>query len=187
MGYAAMALRQGRPRKQGVREPSGRPQRTPKAVEELETMLVVLKQPHRLGDRDQRRRWAVGRLILDGKIKHSDPGIGPDELERAADLYAMAYADMRWVMDSKRPFAALSPRRSRVLDPEQEAERAEEIIAKWSMLSRALNDAGERVRKAMEALVLDNPEHEATIAPWVILSAPAGLAALVEFFGLKGR
>lgn len=171
----------GRTRRPGVREPNGRLQRAPTAETAAEVVSIVLAQPHRRGDPDQRRRWAVGRLILDGRVRHRDHG--PDLLERAAEIFAADYARYRATMDSRRPLAATSGGAGR----EMTTEEAEAVKARWAKVRRAVRDCGERVLSACDLAVLDDPQDERILAPWIILSLPAGLGALVEHYGLAPR
>jgi len=79
--------RAGRKLKAGVRTASGALKKPTKeeranaqrAAEESE-MIVVLRQPHRLGSRSQRRISALGRFIEDNKLR--------DELFLAGEQYA---------------------------------------------------------------------------------------------------
>jgi hypothetical protein len=185
--------KRGRPRDSGKgivptpREESGRAKRVPKAVQELEAKIVVLKQPHRKGDIDQRREHAIGRLILDKRVVHPAPQTyTPAAMNRAAELYAKAYSDMRWVMGSRRPMAVTTPGPTSTMTEAQETARAEDVIQTWSALNKALNARGQRVKKAAEYVILDNISHEQEqVLPfWILFSLSAALEALVDFFGL---
>lgn len=169
---------QGRPRS-GPREPNGRLIRPRKKEKEADVINIALAQPHRRGSLDNRRRWAIGRLVLDGVVKHSR--FGPGKLERAAELYAADYARLRWILDSRRPLANAEGQGREPTPEDSVATRKA-----WSEASRVLRDCGERVVKAMDYVVLDAaPEaDERTLAPWIILSLPSGLAALAAHYGL---
>lgn len=170
---------QGRPRNAGPRGPTGHLVRKIKKETEAQIVSIARAQPHRRGSDDNRRRWPVGRLVLDGKVKHQR--FGPGKLERAAELYAADYARLRWILDSRRPLAH-SEGQGREPTPED----AVAVRKAWSNATRVLRDCGERVVKAMDYVVLDAaPEaDERVFAPWIILSLPAGLSALAEHYGL---
>jgi hypothetical protein len=140
---------------------------------------VVLAQPHRRGPsaRDQRRENALGRLLLDGKVKHSRYEAGV--LYRAGELYADAHAAMRLVLDSRRPYAVCTGT-AREIDDEEAAR----IQKHWGDVSRALRDAGPIPKAAVEVLVIDKPQDERVLAHWIVLSLSAGLGALAAHFGL---
>lgn len=69
--------RAGRKRRELItREPNGRPKRpTVQQLEELQRQrfdfekAIVLSQPHRRGDSDQRRASPLGRFVLDNKLR----------------------------------------------------------------------------------------------------------------------
>lgn len=174
---------QGRPRKARPREPNGRPQRVSDAARQADAMAVVLAQPHRNGSRDDRRRWPIGRMILDGVV--SWPGIDATTLERAAEAYANAYSDVRWLLDSRRPFfkAVGGGRREPTEDERREIER------QWGDMCRVLRDAAsyERVLKSMEYAILDAaPDFDyRCFNSAVPYSCSQGLAALVDHLGMK--
>lgn len=176
--------RGGRPRSPGLREPSGRLQRLhdneSRARKREVVTAVVLAQPHRKGSSDRRRVWPISRLILDGKVAHSR--YEPSVLERAAELYSKDYAQLRWTIDSRRPYWTGSGGGG---EPATEEDKYAAETA-WSDVRRALMECGERVLKAMDAVVLDaHPDFdERTYAPWIILSLPQGLATLAEHYGL---
>jgi len=168
----------GRPRSPGPREPSGRLQRPSKEETEAEIKALVLAQPHRQGDTRQGRRWAIGRLILDGKVSVRD--VSPEALERAAESYAYAYSQLRWIMDSKRPW--LKP--SGPLPPEPTLEDRERVEKAWGDVNSALRGAGVPAHRAAEYVILDDPSDERVLASWIILSLPDALLALVRHYGL---
>jgi hypothetical protein len=185
--------KRGRPRESGkgiipvAREGAGRVKRQTKAQQELETKIVVLKQPHRKGDIDQRREHALGRLVLDGRVSHPDKKkYTPAAMNRAAELYAKAYSDMRWVMASRRPLSVTTPGPTSTMTEAQEAARASDVIATWSALNKALNAKGERVKKAAEYVILDNItlEQEQVLPFWILYSLTDAMEALVDFYGL---
>jgi len=173
----------GRPRSNRPREKNGRPQRISIERQEANAMAVALAQPHRKGSRDDRRRWPIGRMILDEHI--SWPGISADELHRAAEAYDKAWGDVRWLLDSKRPFfnAVGGGRRE---PTEQERAQIERI---WGDMRRVLRDAApdERAIKAMEYAILDaSPDADyRTFNSYIPFSCAQGLAALVDHLGLR--
>jgi hypothetical protein len=163
------------------REPNGQPQRPPKAETRAEVIAIVTAQPHRRDSAtpdDPRRESAIGRLILDGLVTVSGASTG--HLFRAAELYSRAYADLRWIMDSRRPWANSS---ARLPAEPTEADRMA-IERAWGDVSRALRDVGVRASKAAEYVILDKPEDERVLAQWVILSLPDAMRALVRHYEL---
>lgn len=172
----------GRPRKDAPRKPCGRLIQPPKQETVLQAKATVLSQPHRNGSTDQRRWWAIGRLILDGKIR-SDI-YQADELHEAASRYYGDYQRIKWVMDSRRAFAATAGGPGRDLTPEQ----GEAIRKDWSNICRTLAEMGPRCVSAAELGILDDPTRdEHTLAPWIILSLPHVLDALARHYGLAVR
>jgi hypothetical protein len=166
----------GKPRKAGPREPNGRLRPAPRAEREADIVAVVLAQPHRRGSGDDRRRWAIGRLILDGKVRA--PGIASADLERAAEMYALAYADLRWVIDSRRPWATGGGRDRPEPTPDQDTA----IRAHWSAIERVLRDAGRVARDAVEKAVLDDPSESWEAPFWITYGCGLALAALAKHF-----
>lgn len=69
-----------------AREPNGRLQRDAKPETEKKLMAVVLAQPHRRGNRDQRCESALGRMVIGLKL--------PDAYFRAGEEFAAIYR--RW-------------------------------------------------------------------------------------------
>lgn len=166
------------------REPNEQLQRASRVETREECLATVLAQPHRNGLDDPARHWAIGRLILDGVV--SCRGISSGKLIRAAELYDRAWSDMRWIMDSRRPWINSTARRP--LEPTQEDKDA--INKAWADIEDALKDAGPDVRKsilyvvACERVILDRPTEGQPI-PWVYVSAlPHALRALVKHFEL---
>jgi len=164
------------------REPSGRYQRD-QAESEAAILAVVLAQQHRNGSRDDRRRWPVGRLILDGRVARR--GYLPADLERAAELYHSAYAELRWTMDSKRPWQLGSGGRARPCTPEDRAR----IERAWGDVTRVLRDcpSGPRVKQALDMLIISaSPDfEERCVNTWIPDALSEGLAALVDHWGLR--
>lgn len=173
----------GRPRKAGARQPNGQPKRS-RTKERENATAVVLAQPHRASaksgtEHDQRRVWKIGRLVLDGKVVSHR--FGADELIFAAEKYAAAYADTQRVMASRVPYAVRAGGTGEDITPEQ----AFDIRQRMSKINRALADAGERIVKAAEEAILNDPAgDERVMAPWIILSLPVALEVLADHFGL---
>lgn len=169
-----------------AREANGRHQREPKRLSEAAqaaaNRAVVLAQPHRRGRLDDRRRWPIGRMILDGKVAW--PELDPDSLHRAAERYHDAYASLRWVMDSRRPYANGIGGRSRAPTPDERAA----IEREWGDIRRVLRDcpSGPRVTKAMDLAILDaHPDADYRVFnSFIPRSCAEGLAALVHHWGL---
>lgn len=163
----------GRTRKAGPRKPCGR------LVQEKGEPVsnVVLMQPHRKGSTDQNRITAIGRLILDGKVKHSR--LEPADLLRAAESYSKAYANVRWIWNSRRPYAVATGHGG-----EPSAAEAEVFKEAWRRVQLALRQHGERITKAAQFAILDDPQDERVLAPWIILSLPTALGAIAEHYGL---
>jgi hypothetical protein len=158
-----------------VREANGRRQRD----KPIPMESVVLAQPHRIGPTamDQRRENALGRLLLDGRVKHSR--YDASTLYRAGEMFADAHAAMRLVLDSRRPYAVVTGS-SRDID----AEEAAQIQRRWQDANRALRDAGPIPKAAVEVVVIDRPLDERVLAHWIILTLGNGLAALAAHYGL---
>lgn len=172
----------GRPRSTGARKPCGRLVQPTKAETIAQARSTVLNQPHRNGSTDQRRHWAIGRLILDGKVTSNL--FGPDELEQAAVRVAADHKRVKRVMDSRNALASTSGGQA----PDFTREQGEEIRAQWSKVSRALAGAGERCKSAVELAILDNPTiDEKILNPWIVLTLPASLDALCILYGLEKR
>jgi hypothetical protein len=159
----------------------GKLQPRPKEETRAEVIAIVEAQPHRRDSAnpdDPRRESAIGRLILDGTVTVSGASMG--HLFRAAELYSRAWADMRWIMDSRRPWANSS---ARLPAEPTEADRMA-IERAWGDVTRALRDVGVRASKAAEYVILDKPEDERVLAQWVILSLPDAMRALVRHYEL---
>lgn len=167
-----------------AREPNGRSQRLygAEGKEIVETrdecLSTVLAQPHRRGFDDPGRHWAIGRLILDGIVVC--PGISSGKMIHAAEDYDRAWAEMRWVLASRRPWANTTgiERKPPTEDERREAE------TKWGDIQLVLRDAGPVASKACERAILDRPEDERLIPWWFVASLPGALRALVKHFEL---
>jgi len=109
----------GRPRKAGPRDPNGRLVRPSTAETRAEIISIALRQPHRRGDRDQRRSILIGRLILDGAVRHGT--LTNAQLFDAAERYAADYARFKRAVASRRPLAVADGRAMTLDDPEAEA------------------------------------------------------------------
>lgn len=177
----------GRPRKEGPRQPNGQLRRPPPNQQSADIIALVLDQPHRRGSRDQRRSTLIGRLVLDGIVRHDR--IHRDQLIEAADRFAADYARFQRAVASRRPLAVTGGKVLVPDDPERDEREYRAAGEAWASVRRALRDAGERAEKAAHAAILDAaPEAEArSMAPWVVLSLPAALAALALYYGLSGR
>jgi hypothetical protein len=185
----------GRPRKSGPREPNGKPQRRPKQEIEADVIAIALAQPHRRGDRDQRRSTFIGRALLDGLIRCGD--LEPSTLVLACDHYQRDYDRWRGAVESRRPLAVTGgrPQRPEPKTPEEWEKAAEEYrsaAAAWAAVNRSLRDCGVRTEQAMaEAILFAPPDasHETGLAPWlapwIILELRAGVAQLVKHYRLK--
>lgn len=158
-----------------IRETNGRRQRAKTPPVEI----VVLSQPHRIGPTamDQRRENALGRLLLDGRVKH--PRYDVSTLYRAGEMFADTYAAMQAVLDSRRPYAVVTGSRREI-----DAEEAAQIQRRWQDANRALRDAGAIPKAAVEVVVIDRPLDERVLAHWITLSLGTGLAALATHYGL---
>lgn len=160
------------------READERLQRVTRAETREECLATVLAQPHRRGWDDPARHWAIGRLILDGVI--CCPGVSPGKLIRAAEMYDRAWADMRWILDSRRPWINSTARRP--LEPTQEDRDRIEVA--WADIQRALKDACLDAPMACRRAILDRPEDEQALPWWLVLALPHALRALVKHFDL---
>lgn len=174
----------GRPRKAGPREPNGDLQRPSREETTAEIISIAIAQPHRRGSADPRRRWAIGRLLLDGKV--IVPEIGAAKLEQAANRYAADYHRLKRALLSKRPLAVTGGKKLSPEDPERDEREYAEALAAWSDVTRALKDADERVRKALDFAVLDAaPDADERCFPfWVVHSLAAGLAIIAGHYGV---
>jgi hypothetical protein len=160
------------------REPSGKLQREPQEERTAEIVAIVLAQPHRRGSDDDRRHTPLGRLILDGKVKAA--GVTPDELWRASLEYGQAFANMRRVWDSRRPWAVSEGR----IPPDLSEKQRADYERAWGDCSRALRDAGVMAQKAVEFLLQDaGPDDEERCYGFHIThGAGLGLLALARHF-----
>ncbi|HEV2557290.1 MAG TPA: hypothetical protein VGU45_01565 [Microvirga sp.] len=153
---------------------------------------MVLAQPHRQGDRDQRRTDVVWRLIVSGRVKHND--VSNNDLWRAFDLYLRAKRALSGPEASKRPFAVIDGGGASFWDAdpaanteEWEAMRdARDLVkARFASAGRALRDCGAMVEKAVDAMTDAHPDmDERVVAFWIAHALPTGLAALAKHFGL---
>jgi hypothetical protein len=184
----------GRPRSLSPtpREPNGQPQRPTREETRAEVIAIVAAQPHRRDGAtpdDPRRESAIGRLILDGLVTVSGASTG--HLFRAAELYLRAYADLRWILDSRRPWANSSARPP--AEPTEDDKTA--ILRAWGDVHGALRRccgkdtpaeraASQRAVKAAEFAILDKPEDERVLAQWIIFSLPDAMRALVRHYEL---
>lgn len=159
------------------RQPNGR--HRAESVGEIKG--VVLNQPHRKGDIAWDRATAIGRLILDGTVKHNSHTA--DILIRAANMYAQAFAGYRWALDSRRPLTTGGTPRI-YGTAEDEAEAVNAALRKWADVDRAVRECGTMIEKAMQFAILDAPGEDWTAPFWVVHSLPRGLKAVVDFFGL---
>jgi hypothetical protein len=176
--------RAGRKRKPGCREPNGQLQRLSQEETEAEVISIALAQPHRKGDRDQRRATFVGRLILDGKVRCGD--LEPAVLVLACEHLQRDHARWQRAVESRRPLAVTGGRALRPEDLEEDAKEYASAAAAWAAACRSLRDAGERVESAAAWAILfaaPDASHE-TMAPWVLLSLPAAVSQLVKHYKL---
>lgn len=153
-------------------------QRVSRAETREECLSTVLAQPHRRGFDDPARHWAIGCLILDGVV--CCPGLSSGKLIRAAELYDRAWDDMRWIMDSRRPFINSTARRP--IEPTQDDR--DTIEANWRGIQRALKDVSPIASKALERAILDRPTEGWSIPWWLLIALPSGLRVLVKHFDL---
>lgn len=163
------------------RQPNGdiqRPYET-RAETRDEALATVLAQPHRRGFDDPGRHWAIGRLILDGVVVC--PGLSSRKMIGAAERYDRAWADMRWVMDSRRPWINSTARRPRDPSPDE----CRDIEKAWGDIETAIRlGAGKLAVVAIARVIKDNPQDEKLIAWWFMLALPGALRALVKHFEL---
>lgn len=174
-----------------ARERNGRHVREARAEERArrDAVSVVLAQPHRRGRTEQGCRWPIGRLILAGKVavrnRYGEHEIAPSTLERAAERYADLWAEVRWILDSRRPLGTAAVRERRPATPEDRAK----IEREWGDAQRALRDCerGDIVTKAMAWGILDaSPDlDERTFNPAVLSGCSRGLVALVRHWGME--
>lgn len=178
----------GRPRKAGPRHPCGKLIQ-PKPVEkEAEVIAFVLQQPHRRDapvPHDPHLVTLIGRLIEGGELLSSLP---KNILHDASKRFAADYGRYQRALLSRRPLAVTGGRVLRAEDAEADEREYRSACEAFAAAGRALRAAGDRVEKAADAAILHAaPEAlSSTLAPWIKLSLPAGLAALVEHYRLGG-
>jgi hypothetical protein len=162
------------------REPSGKLQREPVEERTAEIVAIVLAQPHRRGDGDDRRSTPIGRLILDKRVAH--PGLTIEELFRAVEQYTEARSRERRAIDVQRAWACNPDARTPgELSPEKVAEWRRE----WGDVRRALRDAGEMAQRAVQTVLAEelHPDTEERVYSfWVTHGTGVGLAALARYF-----
>jgi hypothetical protein len=163
-----------------LREASGKLQREPQEERTAEIVAIVLAQPHRRGDGDDRRSTPIGRLILDRKV--ASPGVTIEELFRAVEQYTEARSRERRAIDAQRAWACNPDARTpQDLSPEKVAEWRRE----WGDVRRALRDAGEMAQRAIHAVLAEDlhPDTEERVYSfWVTHGTGVGLAALARYF-----
>lgn len=148
-------------------------------------MAVALAQPHRAGgkpgtERSWHRWCKVGRLIVDGKV--TSRRYGETELHEAVRRYAEDYRNLQWVMASRNGFAV----GGKTMGVEMTADLSDAIRRAWSNVSRELAEHGERITKAAQFAILDDPTgDERTLAPWIVLTLPIALDILCRHYGLQ--
>jgi hypothetical protein len=191
----------------------GRKQRAQERARETvaDVKGVALAQPHRKGQEEWGRSTAVGRLILDGKVKPLD-GQPTSVAIDAAHRYLKAYQGYLWAIDRARPWAGTTPASTRMhvatYVPEEGElvepapvrrsfssdadviEESERKLAAYSEVQRAIRSFvpnkkdAERIEKALHLAILDEPGED-WIAPfWIMYSLPQGLKGLVDFYGI---
>jgi hypothetical protein len=178
----------GRPRKAGPRHPCGKLVQARPAEREADNIVVALRQPHRRDapvPRDPHLCTLIGQLVERGEVVSKLP---KNLLHDAAKRYAADYARYQRALLSRRPLAVTGGAVLRAEDADAEARAYRSACDTFAAAGRALRAAGERVEKAAHAAILDAaPETpSATLAPWIKLSLPAALAALVEHYRLGG-
>jgi hypothetical protein len=163
-----------------LREKSGKLQREPVEERTAEIVAVVLAQPHRRGEADDRRSTPIGRLILDKRVAHA--GLTIEELFRAAEQYTEARSRERRAIDVQRAWACNPDART---PGELSPEKADEWRREWGDVRRALRDAGEMAQKAIHTVLAEDlhPDYEERcFSFWVTHGAGLGLAALARHF-----
>jgi hypothetical protein len=172
---------------------------------------VALDQPHRRGSEEWGRSTAIGRLLLDGKVKPLD-GQPVSVAIDAAQRYLRAHQGHLWALDRARPWAGTTPASTRMhvatYVPEEGElvepaparrsfasdadviEETERKIAAYSEVQRAIRSFvpnkkdNERIEKALHLAVLDEPAEDWVAPFWIVYSLPQGLKGLIDFYGI---
>ena len=171
-------MSRGRKRKFTPREPNGRAQRSTVAALEaierdkrLQNMSVVLSQPHRQGNTDQRCESALGRFCLKHRLAR--------EIYDAAEEYRGVVN--RWRAAKGIPMELRQGIGSGGDGP------SEDTVRGWSkrilLMERALNRASNEARHAVCQIVLDGFELGAD----QVEHGKIGLFALADEMGFLGN
>jgi hypothetical protein len=185
-----------------LREQNGRAQRPPLHHKErlAEIVSIAEAQPHRRQSESPRSvdlATPVGRLLHAGAMLPL-PTYGPRSFEAAnfliaARRYGDAWAGMRWVMASRRPWAVAGWKPEKVFESaEAETAYANDLERKWRDAEGSLRDTldkngeriGDRCRKALQALILDAQEETWVPPHWVVYYGEKGLWTLVKYYQL---
>ncbi len=168
--------RAGRKRKTGQREPNGRLQRPSKEEREAARLCreageraTVLAQPHRRGNYDQLCASALGRFVLNHKMRR--------ELFEAGEEYAGTVRRWRAAKGIPEPF--LNSARGNGVGPSDEAvERLEQRVT--AMRSCVARESGVQALKWLDVVVLDDAEIPGAVG----CHAVGSLTALAEHLGM---
>jgi hypothetical protein len=180
------------------REPNGQPQRPLKAESIAEVVSIAEAQPHRRRSESPRSvdlATPVGRLL---HARQMLPDQGPRSSEAAnfmdaARRYGDAFAGLRWVMSSRRPWANVGWKPEKVFEShEAEVAYAADLERKWLDVEGAVGKTigedgkrcGDRCLKALQALILDSQQEDWQPPHWVVFYGEKGLWVLVKFFQL---
>lgn len=138
--------RAGRKRKQVARQPNGQPSRARAIVPQQAAEVVVLRQPHRLGNTDQRCATVFGRFCLHNKL------IG--ELYDAGEEYGAVVRRWRSAKGIANPYS--NERRPAGRGP------TDDQVRKWGSriltMDGAMRDVTENGFFAVRQLVLEQYE-----------------------------
>ena len=178
--------RRGRKRKLCNRV-NGRPVQLSEAQRERDVKKTVLDQPHRLGNEDQMRECAVGRMIMDcwwsdwWPDKNDQPGWSMRDLYTAAQGFEAAWADVQKVMASRRPLAnetrrGAGPERT----DEETVEWRDRVIRRWTEVSNAIGSSESLYRKAAVFVIIDNPGPDWVAPFWMKHALKMALVNLAE-------
>lgn len=171
-----MASRLGRKRKVASREANGRIQRPSKAEREAARLRAeqgerstVLAQPHRLGNYDQLCASALGRHILDHRLRR--------ELYDAGEEYAATTRRWRAAKGVPEPFIT-GGRGNGVGTTDEAVERLEVRLA--AMRKHIAAESGDRALSYLDRVALD----DATISGAVGFLVTGALMALAQHLGM---
>lgn len=143
--------------------------------------MTALAQQHRAGSLSEWRGTTVGRLLEDQR--DLTRGTVPKELHEAANRFAKAYDVYRSAMCSRRPLAIVSGG----IPGEEDQERTEKLIKRYTDANTALQQQGHAIRQATHEIVCDHHEENWRPPFHMAFHCIEGLKVLAEHYGLEWR